>query len=230
MNGPADFEEAFVRCPLVAILRGISPSEAAPVGDALVEAGFALIEVPLNSPDPLESIAILAKRLGSRAVVGAGTVLDVAQVSAVQSAGGRLIVSPNTNTAVIGASVAAGLVSLPGYATVTEAFAAIGAGAHVLKLFPAEATTPAALRAQLAVIPASTPIIAVGGINVTTFRPWVEAGVSGFGLGSALYRPRVPVSEIAETASRMVAAWKALGSDVRSMVRQHLSVEGDTDE
>jgi len=162
MNGPADFEEAFARCPLVAILRGISPSEAAPVGDALVEAGFALIEVPLNSPDPLESIAILAKRLGSRAVVGAGTVLDVAQVRAVQSAGGRLIVSPNMNTAVIGASVAAGLVSLPGYATVTEAFAAIGAGAHVLKLFPAEATTPAALRAQVAVIPASTPIIVVG--------------------------------------------------------------------
>jgi 2-dehydro-3-deoxyphosphogalactonate aldolase len=230
MNGPADFEEAFARCPLVAILRGISPSEAAPVGDALVEAGFALIEVPLNSPDPLESIAILAKRLGSRAVVGAGTVLDVAQVSAVQSAGGRLIVSPNMNTAVIGASVAAGLVSLPGYATVTEAFAAIGAGAHVLKLFPAEATTPAALRAQLAVIPASTPIIVVGGINVATFGPWGEAGASGFGLGSALYRPRVPASEIAETASRMVAAWKARGSDVRSVVRQHLSVEGDADE
>jgi 2-dehydro-3-deoxyphosphogalactonate aldolase len=230
MNGPADFEEAFARCPLVAILRGISPSEAAPVGDALVEAGFTLIEVPLNSPDPLESIAILAKRFGSHAVVGAGTVLDVAQVSAVQSAGGRLIVSPNMNTAVIEASIAAGLASLPGYATVTEAFAAIGAGAHALKLFPAEAMTPAALRAQLAVIPTSMPIVIVGGINVASFRPWVEAGASGFGLGSALYRTRIPVSEIAETASRLVAAWKALGSEVRSMGRQHLAVEGDSDE
>jgi 2-dehydro-3-deoxyphosphogalactonate aldolase len=230
MNGPADFEEAFARCPLVAILRGISPSEAAPVGDALVEAGFTLIEVPLNSPDPLDSIAILAKRLGARAVVGAGTVLDVAQVSAVQSARGRLIVSPNVNTAVIEASVAAGLASLPGYATVTEAFAAIGAGAHMLKLFPAEAMTPAALRAQLAVIPASTPIIVVGGINVSGFRPWAEAGASGFGLGSALYRPRIPSREIAENASRMVAAWKALGSEVRGMPRRHLSVEGDSDE
>src|ERR1700723_3303977 len=115
MNGPADFREAFARCPLVAILRGITPSEAFPVGDALVEAGFTLIEVPLNSPQPLESIAILAKRLGSRAVVGAGTVLHAAQVSEVQAAGGRMIISPNVNTSVIKASSAAGLASLPGY-------------------------------------------------------------------------------------------------------------------
>jgi 2-dehydro-3-deoxyphosphogalactonate aldolase len=114
------------------------------------------------------------------------------------------------NRGVIEASVAAGLTSMPGYATVTEAFAAIGAGAHALKLFPAEATTPTALRAQLAVIPDSMPIIVVGGINLASFRPWAEAGASGFGLGSALYRPRIPVAEIAETASRMVAGWKAL--------------------
>jgi 2-dehydro-3-deoxyphosphogalactonate aldolase len=210
MNGPADFREAFARCPLVAILRGITPSEAFPVGDALVEAGFTLIEVPLNSPQPLESIAILAKRLGSRAVVGAGTVLHAAQVSEVQAAGGRMIISPNVNTSVIKASSAAGLASLPGYATATEAFAAIEAGAHALKLFPAEAVAPAVLRAQLAVIPASIPILVVGGINVESFKPWVEAGASGFGLGSALYRPRLSVGEIAKAANRMIAGWKAL--------------------
>jgi 2-dehydro-3-deoxyphosphogalactonate aldolase len=210
MNGPADFEEAFARCPLVAILRGISPSDAASVGDALVDAGFALIEVPLNSPEPLESIALLTKRLGSRAVVGAGTVLHVSQVRAVQSAGGRLIVSPNTNTSVIQASAAAGLASLPGYATATEAFAAIDAGAHALKLFPAESTTPTTLRAQRAVIPISMPIIPVGGINVESFKPWVEAGASGFGLGSALYRAGVSAGEIARAANRMITGWKAL--------------------
>jgi 2-dehydro-3-deoxyphosphogalactonate aldolase len=180
------------------------------VGDALVDAGFALIEVPLNSPEPLESIALLTKRLGSRAVVGAGTVLHVSQVRAVQSAGGRLIVSPNTNTSVIQASAAAGLASLPGYATATEAFAAIDAGAHALKLFPAESTTPTTLRAQRAVIPISMPIIPVGGINVENFKPWVEAGASGFGLGSALYRAGVSAGEIAKAANRMITGWKAL--------------------
>jgi 2-dehydro-3-deoxyphosphogalactonate aldolase len=210
MKGPADFRESFALCPLVAILRGIRPSEAAPVGDALVDAGFTLIEVPLNSPEPYESITILAKRFGARVVVGAGTVLHPAQVSAVQAAGGRLIVSPNVNTAVIEASNAAGLTSLPGYATATEAFAAIEAGAHALKLFPAEAVTPAVLRAQLAVIPASIPILVVGGIHVGSFKPWVEAGASGFGIGSALYRPRLSVGEIAQAAHQMIAAWKAL--------------------
>jgi 2-dehydro-3-deoxyphosphogalactonate aldolase len=210
MNGPTDFKAAFARCPLVAILRGISPADAASVGDALVDAGFTLIEVPLNSPDPLDSIAILSKRLGSRAVVGAGTVLHASQVSAVQAAGGRLIVSPNSNTTVIAASVAAGLASLPGYATVTEAFAAIDAGAHALKLFPAESMTPAVLRAQRAVIPLSMPILPVGGINVESFKPWVEAGASGFGLGSALYRVRDSTGEIAKAAIRMIAGWRSL--------------------
>jgi 2-dehydro-3-deoxyphosphogalactonate aldolase len=143
-------------------------------------------------------------------VVGAGTVLHASQVSAVQSAGGRLIVSPNTDPTVIAASVAAGLASLPGYATVTEAFAAIDAGAHALKLFPAESVTPIVLRAQRAVIPLSMPIIPVGGINVESFRPWVEAGASGFGLGSALYRARVSAGEITKTAIRIIAGWKAL--------------------
>jgi len=210
MNGPADFRDAFARCPLVAILRGIRPAEASLAGDALADAGFTLIEVPLNSPEPLESIAILAKRLGSRVVVGAGTVLDTAQVRAVQAAGGRLIVSPNVNADVIKASSALGLASLPGYATPTEAFAAIDAGAHALKLFPAEAVTPAVLRAQLAVFPASIPVLAVGGINAASFRPWTEAGASGFGLGSALYRPAIPAADIAARARAMVGAWKAL--------------------
>jgi 2-dehydro-3-deoxyphosphogalactonate aldolase len=210
MNGPADFRAAFARCPLVAILRGIGPSEAASVGDALADAGFTLIEVPLNSPEPFKSIAILAKQLGSRAVVGAGTVLHASEVSSVQAAGGRMIVSPNVNTDVIKASSAAGLASLPGYATATEAFAAIDAGAHALKLFPAEAATPAVLRAQLAVIPASIPILVVGGINAASFRPWAEAGASGFGLGSALYRPAISAADIAARARAMVAAWKAL--------------------
>lgn len=210
MNGPADFEEAFARCPLVAILRGIVPSEAVAVGEVLVEAGFSLLEVPLNSPEPLETIAILAKRFSSRAVLGAGTVLHVAQVSAVQSAGGRLIVSPNTNTSVIKASIAAGLASLPGYGTVSEAFAAIEAGAHALKLFPAESMTPVALRAQRAVIPPSMPILPVGGINVESFKPWMEAGASGFGLGSALYRSKSSLEEIAKAASRMIVGWKML--------------------
>jgi 2-dehydro-3-deoxyphosphogalactonate aldolase len=210
MNGPADFRAAFARCPLVAILRGIRPPEASLVGDALADAGFTLIEVPLNSPEPFKSIAILAKQLGSRAVVGAGTVLHASEVSSVQAAGGRMIVSPNVNTDVIKASSAAGLASLPGYATATEAFAAIDAGAHALKLFPAEAATPAVLRAQLAVIPASIPILVVGGINAASFRPWAEAGASGFGLGSALYRPAISAADIAARARAMVAAWKAL--------------------
>jgi 2-dehydro-3-deoxyphosphogalactonate aldolase len=180
------------------------------VGDALVDAGFTLIEVPLNSPEPLESVALLAKRFGSRAVVGAGTVLHAAQVSAVQAAGGRLIVSPNVDTTVILAATGAGLASLPGYATATEAFAAIDAGAHALKLFPAEAATPAVLRAQLAVIPRSIPIVVVGGIKVESLKPWVEAGASGFGVGSALYRPRLSVGEIAKAAHRLIASWRGL--------------------
>jgi 2-dehydro-3-deoxyphosphogalactonate aldolase len=204
MNGAKEFAAAFARCPLVAILRGIKPEEAAAIGEVLAEAGFMLIEVPLNSPEPLRSIEILAKRLDASVVVGAGTVLQPAQVSAVQSAGGRIVVSPNVNAAVIKASVAAGMASLPGYATVSEAFSAIDAGAHALKLFPAEAVTPAALKAQLAVLPSSTPIVVVGGIDEESFAPWTAAGASGFGLGSALYKPQAPVTAVAAAAQRMI--------------------------
>jgi 2-dehydro-3-deoxyphosphogalactonate aldolase len=156
--------EALEACPLVAILRGLRPDEAEAIGDALIEGGVRIIEVPLNSPDPLDSIARLSKRFGSRAVIGAGTVLEVSQVAAVRAAGGSLIVSPSTNVDVIAASVAAGLTSCPGYFTPSEAFAAIGAGAHALKLFPAEAATPAEVKAQRAVLPRDIPLLVVGGV------------------------------------------------------------------
>lgn len=208
MKGPTDFWEGFASCPLVAILRGISPGEVLEVGDALVEAGFKLIEVPLNSPAPLDSISQLSRRHGTRAVVGAGTVLRVDEVAAVHAAGGRLIVSPNVNTAVIAASVTAGMASIPGYATVTEAFTAIEAGALVLKLFPGEGTNPAALQAQKAVLPATTPVLVVGGINVGSFGPWVQAGAAGFGLGSALYRPGMSAIDVGIVATQVVASWK----------------------
>ena len=206
---PADFTAAFAHCPLVAILRGIAPGEVEAVGEALVEAGFTLIEVPLNSPQPLESIARLARRLEGRALVGAGIVLDVGQVTAVARAGGRLVVSPNTDVAVIGATVEAGLASLPGYFTPSEAFAAIGAGAHALKLFPAEAASPAVLRAQSAVLPAAVPKLAVGGILPESMAGWIAAGARGFGLGSALYRPGMDAAEVRGRADRFVALWSA---------------------
>ena len=147
------FDRLFAECPLVAILRGVRPDEAEAIGDALVEGGIRIIEVPLNSPDPLDSISRLSARLEGRALVGAGTVLGAGQIEPIRAAGGRLIVSPSTNTAVIAATVAAGLVSCPGYFTPSEAFAALDAGAHALKLFPAEAASPAVVRAPRAVLP-----------------------------------------------------------------------------
>jgi len=177
------------QCPLVAIIRGVTPAEAEAIGDALYEGGLRIIEVPLNSPDPLASIERLAARFGDRALVGAGTVLKPEDVARVRDAGGRIIVSPDTNADVIAASASAGLVSSPGFFTPSEAFAAIRAGATALKLFPAEAASPAVLKAQLAVIPREVPILAVGGIKPDNMRPWLDAGVSGFGLGGGLYQP-----------------------------------------
>lgn len=208
MNAPQDFADAFGHCPLIAILRGIEPKNAEAVGDVLVEAGFTLIEVPLNSPEPFKSIEMLAKRLGSKAVIGAGTVLTPQDVQSVKSAGGRMVVSPNTDPGVIEATVASEMASLPGYATVSEAFTAISAGAHVLKLFPAEGTNPAALKAQLAVIPKSSPIAVVGGISEQSFGPWLAAGAQGFGLGSALYKPGSTSASVGETARRMQDAFR----------------------
>jgi len=206
MPAHPDFEPAMAACPLVAILRGIRPDEIEPVADALVEAGFTMIEVPLNSPEPLRSIARIAHRYPAPVLVGAGTVLSVAQVDAAREAGGRLIVSPNTDIAVIEASVAAGLVSLPGYFTPTEALAALAAGASGLKLFPAEAASPTVLRAQRAILPRETPILVVGGIKAEDMQPWVEHGAQGFGLGSALYVQGATVADISVRAARFVAA------------------------
>ena len=211
MTDPATrFAEAFAACPLVAILRGLTPAEAEGIGDALVDAGFTLLEVPLNSPDPLVSIAAMAKRYAGRAMVGAGTVLTPEAVAQVADAGGELIISPNTNTDVIRASVARGLVSLPGYYTPSEGFAALGAGAHALKLFPADGASPAFLKAQRAVLPKATRVLAVGGISPDTMAPWRAAGADGFGLGSNLYRAGKSVADVARDAAAFVTAAKDL--------------------
>lgn len=207
MSHIAEFDAAFGRLPLVAILRGVKPDEVEEIGEALVEAGFALIEVPLNSPDPFDSIGRLAKRLAGRAVVGAGTVLDTASVAAVRDVGGTMIISPNADTRVIAASAGAGLVSLPGIATPSEAFAALGAGATALKLFPAEAASPAVLKAMRAVLPTGTRVLPVGGITPDVMEPWLRAGAAGFGLGSALYAPGMDGAAVGERARAFVKAW-----------------------
>ncbi|NIJ22444.1 2-dehydro-3-deoxyphosphogalactonate aldolase [Sphingomonas naasensis] len=206
MTHIAAFDAAFARCPLIAILRGVAPHEVEGIGDALVEAGFTLIEVPMNSPDPLDSIARLAKRLAGKAVIGAGTVLTEAQVAQVAAAGGTMIISPNANVKVIAASAAAGLVSLPGVVTPTEAFAAIDAGATALKLFPAEGSSPAILKAMRAVLPRDMRLLPVGGIAPDTMGPWRAAGAEGFGLGSALYKPGLTAAEVGANARAFVSA------------------------
>lgn len=200
----AAFDVAFARCPLIAILRGVTPFEVEEIGEALVENGFTLIEVPLNSPDPLESVALLAKRFAGRAVIGAGTVLREADVIAVGEAGGTMIISPNTDPRVIAASATRGLVSLPGVATPTEAFTALEAGASALKLFPAEASSPQALKAMRAVLPAEVRILPVGGIAPDNMGPWHDAGAVGFGLGSALYKPGISADQVRQNAKAFV--------------------------
>jgi 2-dehydro-3-deoxyphosphogalactonate aldolase len=177
------------QCPLVAIIRGVTPGEAEAIGDAIFEAGIRIVEVPLNSPDPLVSIERLAARFGERMLVGAGTVLEPSDIGRVWDAGGRLIVSPDTNIEVIAATAAIDLISSPGYFTPSEAFAAVRAGATALKLFPAEAASPAMLKAQLAVIPKDIPVFVVGGVKPDNMRPWLDAGAAGFGLGGGLYLP-----------------------------------------
>ena len=183
------FRHYLDQCSLVAIIRGVTPGEAEAIGDAVYESGIRIIEVPLNSPDPLESIGKIAARVGEQVLVGAGTVLKAEDVGRVRDAGGRIIVSPDTNPEVIAAAASAGLVASPGFFTPSEAFTAIRAGATCLKLFPAEGASPAVLKAQLAVIPRDIPILAVGGIKPDNMRPWLDAGASGFGLGGGLYLP-----------------------------------------
>ncbi|MDH6165855.1 2-dehydro-3-deoxyphosphogalactonate aldolase [Variovorax boronicumulans] len=200
------FNAAMRELPLVAILRGLSPAEAADVGDAIVEPGFRLLEVPLNSPQPLDSIALMRARF-PEALVGAGTVLDAQQVRDVHAAGGELIVSPNFNAAVIAEAVKLGMVCLPGVVTPTEAFGALAAGATGLKLFPAELASPAVVKALLAVLPTGTPVMPVGGITPLNMAEWRTAGAAGFGIGSALYKPGKQAPAVREDAQKFVAAW-----------------------
>ena len=199
---------ALAQLPLVAILRGITPAEAVPVGQALVDAGWSLIEVPLNSPQPLASIAALVQAF-PQALVGAGTVLDADDVRAVAAAGGQLVVSPNTDVDVVFEAQRLGLVCLPGVATPTEAFAALAAGAQGLKLFPAEQFSPAVLKAWRAVLPVGTAVLPVGGITPDNLAGWRAAGAAGAGIGSALYRPGMAVAEVAAQARRFAQAWQA---------------------
>jgi 2-dehydro-3-deoxyphosphogalactonate aldolase len=202
----------FADLPLIAILRGVTPAEAPAIGIAIVEAGFRIVEVPLNSPEPLASIRGLVAAIGERATIGAGTVLAAAEVEAVAACGVRLVVSPNTDSAVIRTAKAAGLATAPGVATPTEAFAAIAAGADLLKLFPAEILGPAAVKAWRAVLPHDTPLVPVGGVTPENVPAWRAAGAAGLGLGSAIYAPGMPVPEVARRARAFVAAWRAAGT------------------
>lgn len=204
MSAAAAFDVAFERCPLIAILRGVTPVEVVGIGEALVDAGFSLVEVPLNSPEPLESIGLLARALAGRAVVGAGTVLRATDVAAVQAAGGTMIISPNANPDVIAATQRAGLISLPGIATPSEAFAALEAGATALKLFPAEGSSPAVLKAMRAVLPKDVRVLPVGGITPQSVAPWLNAGAAGFGLGSALYASGFSPAQVATRAREFI--------------------------
>ena len=206
MSAVEDFRRYFAECPLVAIIRGVTPAEAEAIAGALYDGGIRIIEVPLNSPQPLESIRIIADRFGDRTLVGAGTVLDPEEVLKVRDAGGRLIVSPNTNTAVIEATVAAGMVSSPGYFTPSEALAAIRAGAHSIKLFPAEAASRKVVKSQKAVLPKDIPLIVVGGVTPDAIPGWLEGGADGFGLGGGLYQPGQDARTTLEKARAYVEA------------------------
>lgn len=209
MTGKQMFDRYFSQAPLVAIIRGVTPDEAEAIGRALYEGGVRIIEVPLNSPDPFASIRTLARALGEDALVGAGTVLDASDVERVREAGGRIVVSPNANDAVIRATVAAGMVSSPGFFTPTEAFSALASGAHSLKLFPAEAASPQVVTAMRAVLPKDVPLLIVGGVTPQSVRGWMEAGADGFGLGGGIYKPGQSPQETLEKARAYVAAVRA---------------------
>lgn len=205
---PEQFKRALQQLPLVAILRGLTPEEAPAIGQALVDSGFALIEVPLNSPQPFESIAAMAAQHPNH-LIGAGTVLSAAQVREVHAAGGRIIISPHFDPAVVHEAMRLGLACVPGVATPSEAFAALNAGAHALKLFPAELITPTVLKAMRAVLPADVPLLPVGGITPDNMGSYLNAGANGFGLGSALYKPGQSAQEVSTAAQRFVKALRS---------------------
>lgn len=205
-----DFDTAFSAFPLIAILRGLRPAEAADTAAALTGAGFTVLEVPLNSPDPLDSIARMVKAAPD-AVVGAGTVLTADQARAVADAGGRIIIAPNFDPRVAAEARRLGLAYCPGVGTVSEAFAALEAGAAAIKLFPAEMIPPAAVKAMRAVLPRDTRLLPVGGIDPAAMAAYVMAGADGFGLGSALYKPGQDVAATGDRARAFVTTWKALG-------------------
>jgi 2-dehydro-3-deoxyphosphogalactonate aldolase len=206
-NPAHNLAQAMAQLPLIAILRGLTPAEAPAIGEALVSSGFAIIEVPLNSPEPLQSIAALTK-LYPQTLIGAGTVLNAQQVKDVHAAGGRLVVAPNFNPAVVAQALALNMVVLPGVATPTEAFAALDAGAHGLKLFPAEMISPATVKALRAVLPKSAALMPVGGITPDNMAVYRAAGATGFGLGSALYAPGRSAQEVRLQAKSFVLAFR----------------------
>jgi len=198
--------------PLVAILRGLRPEAAEAVGFALVEAGFRIIEVPLNSPEPFRSIETLAKTMPSDILVGAGTVLDVEQVDGIKDVGGKLVVMPHADLDVIRRAKEHRMVCTPGVATPTEAFAALKAGADGIKIFPAEGIPPNVVKAWRAVLPKEAIVLPVGGIKPDNMKPYVDAGANGFGLGSALFTPTMSVEEVARNARAFASAWRDLRS------------------
>ena len=196
-------------CPLVAILRGIEPEEAEAIGEVLIGAGLRVIEVPLNSPGPMRSIELMAKRFGAEALIGAGTVMSPADVEQVARAGGKLIVTPHADPAVVRAAKAAGMTAVPGFFTPAEAFSLLDAGADGLKLFPAEAGSPAMLRALRAVMPPGTMLLPVGGVDASNIPAWHEAGAAGYGIGSAIYKPGDGPAAVQAKARTLLAALRA---------------------
>jgi 2-dehydro-3-deoxyphosphogalactonate aldolase len=201
------------QCPLVAILRGVQPSEVESIGSALQRAGICIVEVPLNSPRPLESIAVLSRSFGSRMLIGAGTLTDPLQVGEVAAAGGRLIVTPHADPAIVRAAKQAGLFAAPGFFNPTEAFALLQAGADALKLFPAEVLGPPMLKALRAVLPSSAIVIPVGGVGAAQVAPWMAAGALGLGVGSSVYKPGDDAAKVHAKAQALVAAVRAYKSE-----------------
>jgi 2-dehydro-3-deoxyphosphogalactonate aldolase len=204
-----DVKQWLQRCPLVAILRGVQPAEAESICSALERAGIFIVEVPLNSPQPLKSIALLARKFGDRMLIGAGTLTAPSQVTKVADAGGRLIVTPHANTAIVRAAKQAGLFAAPGFFNPTEAFALLEAGADALKLFPAEVLGPPMLKAMLAVLPKSAMVVPVGGVDASTAGAWMTAGASGLGLGSSLYKPGDDAETVERKAQALQSALRA---------------------